>query len=427
MKNVIEELRWRGMVHTLIPGTEEQLTKEMTKGYLGIDSTASSMHIGNLASLMILMHLQKFGHKPYLILGGATTRIGDPGGRTEERTLISEEEIIANQKRIELQAKKLLDFDCGENSAEIRDNYSWLKDYNIISFLREVGKHVPLGYMLSKESVKLRLETGISFAEFSYQVLQGYDFYYLNKTEGVKLQVGGSDQWGNLTSGTELIRRKSNNEAFAITTPLITKSDGSKFGKSEGGSIWLDPEMTSPYKFYQFWLNVSDQDAEKLIKIFTFLTQNEIASLVKSHSEAPNQRMLQKTLAKEVTIMIHSEVEYIKAEKASNLLFSKTFMEDLNNIDREIFLSSLEGVPQIEITKSEFNSAKNIIDFLTDSTKNLIFKSKGEARRSIQNNAVSINKVKLQESHKDINFDLLFNKYLLVQNGKKNYYLISIN
>ncbi len=427
MQNFIENLKWRGMIHDMIPGTEEQLMKEMNSGYIGYDSTAPSLHIGNLATIMLLKHFQLAGHKPYAIVGGATTMVGDPGGKKEERQLINEEIINNNLKGIKKQLEKFLDFDCGKNSAEILNNYDWFKEFSFLDFLREAGKHITVGYMINKESVKRRLETGISFAEFSYQLLQGYDFYHLHKTMGVKLQMGGSDQWGNLTTGTELIRRKSGGEAFAITTPLITKADGTKFGKSESGAIWLDPELTSPYKFYQFWLNCADEDVQKLIKVFSLLSKQEIDLLIKEHNLSPHKRLLQKTLAKEVTIRVHSKKEYENSIKASDILFGKNTEEGLSDLDEKTFLDIFEGVPKIEISKSEFTNISNITELLFSFSEGIIFKSKGEARKNIQNGAVSINKIKVLDPNKNMNIKLLKDKYLLIQRGKKNYFIFIIS
>lgn len=426
MKNLIEELRWRGMIHDTTPGLEEELNKEMTGGYIGFDPTAASLHIGNLATIMLLKQLQLAGHKPYALVGGATGMVGDPSGKSAERNLLDEETLRANQEGVKTQLERFLDFDCGENSAEMVNNYDWFKEFGFLQFLREVGKHLTVNYMMAKDSVKKRLETGISFTEFSYQLLQAFDFYHLFKYKNVKLQMGGSDQWGNITSGTELIRRMASGEAYALTCPLITKADGSKFGKSEQGNVWLDPEMTSPYQFYQFWLNAADEDAPKLIRVFTLLGKDEIEDLEKRHNEAPHERLLQKTIAEEVTIRVHGKEEYEKAVSASKILFSKTAVEELKTIDERTLLSAFEGVPQIEVSKNMLDSSTDVTELLSVTTNSEIFKSKGEAKRMIQGGGVSINKNKLTAPDQEVIFDLLQGKYLLVQKGKKNYYLIIV-
>lgn len=426
MKDFIGELKWRGMVHDMTPGTEEQLKKEMTLAYIGFDPSAISLHIGNLATIMLLKHFQLAGHKPVALVGGATGMIGDPSGKSEERKLLDEDTLKRNQEAIKRQLSQFLDFDCGENSAEIVNNYDWFKNIGFLQFLRDAGKHITVNYMMSKDSVKNRLESGISFTEFSYQLLQGYDFFHLFTNKNVKLQMGGSDQWGNITTGTEFIRRKDGGDAFALTTPLVTKSDGTKFGKSEGGNVWLDPELTSPYKFYQFWLNVSDEDAPKLIRVFTLLTKEEIESIEKEHAEAPNMRALQKALAKEITIRVHSEEEYITAKKATELLFGKSTTEDLISLPEKTLLSVFEGVPMAEITKETYNNTSNVTDLLSEKTNGVIFSSKGEARRMISGGGVSINKNKIGSADEQIEYKLLKDKYLLVQKGKKNYYLIKV-
>lgn len=426
MKNFIEELSWRGMVQDMMPGTEEQLSKEITTAYIGFDPTAASLHIGNLAAIMVLKHFQLSGHKPVALVGGATGMIGDPSGKSEERNLLDENVLKTNQEGIEKQLRKFLDFDCGENSAELVNNYDWFKEFSFLEFLRDAGKHITVNYMLAKDSVKKRLETGLSFTEFSYQLLQGFDFYWLYKNKNVKLQMGGSDQWGNITTGTEYIRRKASGEAYALTTPLITKADGTKFGKSEGGNIWLDPEMTSPYKFYQFWLNTSDEDASKLIRVFTLLNKDQIEALEKQHAEAPHLRLLQKEIAREITTRVHSEEEYQKAVKASEILFGKSTTDDLNSLDEKTLLAVFEGVPQVLISRSEFSNISDVTTFLSDATQGSMFTSRGEARRMIQGGGVSINKVKLESPEQPLNFQLLQNKYMLVQKGRRNYYLIII-
>ncbi|HEX8546436.1 MAG TPA: tyrosine--tRNA ligase [Cytophagaceae bacterium] len=425
MINFVEELKWRGMIHDIMPGTEEELLKNITAGYVGFDPTAPSLTIGNLVTIMILVHFQKAGHKPIALVGGATGMIGDPSGKAEERKLLSEDALNFNQEAIKTQLKKFLDFNCGANSAELVNNYDWFKEFGFIGFLRDVGKHLTVNYMMAKDSVKKRLETGLSFTEFSYQLLQGYDYYHLYTNKACKLQMGGSDQWGNITAGTELVRRMGGGEAFALTCPLITKADGTKFGKSESGNVWLDSKLTSPYKFYQFWLNASDEDAIKWIKIFTLLTKEEIEALSAQHNESPHLRILQKALAKDITIRAHSEEDYNTAIKASEILFGKSTTEDLVSLDESTFLSVMEGVPQICISKAELETSANVTDLLSTVTKNLIFSSKGEAKKMISAGGVSVNKVKISSEDKPT-FELLNNKYLLVQKGKKNYFLILI-
>ncbi len=420
--NFVEELKWRGMIHDSMPGTEEQLQKEMTAGYVGIDPTADSLHIGHLVSIMMLKHLQLAGHKPFALVGGATGMIGDPSGKSEERNLLSEDILQHNVASLTRQLGKFLDYNCGPNSAEIINNYDWFKDMPFLDFLREVGKHLTVSYMMAKDSVQKRLETGISYTEFTYQLVQGYDFYYLNQHKNCKLQMGGSDQWGNIVTGTELIRRKAGGEAFALTCPLITKADGGKFGKTESGSIWLDPKKTSPYQFYQFWLNTSDADASKYIRIFTLFNKLEIEAMETEHLLEPHLRILQKALAKDVTTRVHSEADYNAALEASEILFGKGTTETLKNLSEEDLLAVFEGVPQVEINKSELENGINIVDLLTD--KSAIFPSKGEARKMVQGGGIAINKEKIE----DINFmvtsgNLLNGKYILAQKGKKNYYL----
>jgi tyrosyl-tRNA synthetase len=426
MKNYIEELKWRGMVHDVMPGTEEMLNKEMTAGYAGFDPTAASLTIGNLVSVMLLVHLQRAGHKPLALIGGATGMIGDPSGKAEERKFLSEETLRHNQECFKKQLSKFLDFNCGASSAEIVNNYDWFKDFGFLRFLRDVGKHLTVNYMMAKDSVKNRLETGISYTEFSYQLLQGYDFFHLFKEKNCRIQMGGSDQWGNITAGTELIRRMNGGEAFALTSPLITKADGTKFGKSESGNVWLDPEMTSPYKFYQFWLNASDEDAAKWIKIFTLLGQEEIETLIQEHKKEPHLRVLQKALAKDITIRVHSEEEYNTAIKASEILFGKSTTDDLKSINEATLLSVFEGVPQVDLKREEYLNTANVTDLLSISTQSLIFPSKGEARKMIIGGGVSINKHKIESPDQKVEFELLQKKYLLVQKGKKNYYLVRI-
>lgn len=426
MTNFIKELSWRGMIQDVMPGTEEQLTKEATSGYIGFDPTGPSLHIGSLATIMLLVHFQRCGHKPVVLIGGATGMIGDPSGKSEERNLLDEDELRYNQECIKDQLSNFLDFNSGSNAAVMVNNYDWHKNFNLLEFLREAGKHISVNYMMAKDSVKSRLETGLSFTEFTYQLLQGYDYLHLYQKNNVKLQMGGSDQWGNITTGTELIRRKTGGEAFALTTPLVTKSDGSKFGKTEEGNIWLDPELTSPYKFYQFWLNISDEDAEKLIKVFTLLSKEEIDQLVKEHGKNPHLRPLQKAMAKEITIRVHSEEDYNSSVKASQILFGKSTSEDLASVDEKTFLSVFEGVPQTEITQSQLNATDNVTDLLSEATGSVIFSSKGEARRMIKGGGVSINKNKLTTPDQSINFNLLQGQYLLVQKGKKNYFIVKV-
>ena len=426
MIDFIEELKWRGMLHDLMPGTEEQLKKEITAAYIGFDPTASSLHIGNLATIMLLVHFQRAGHKPYALVGGATGMIGDPSGKSEERKLLDEETLRHNQASIKIQLEKFLDFSSIKNSAVMVNNYDWFKDFGFLQFLRDAGKHITVNYMLAKDSVKNRLETGLSFTEFSYQLLQGYDFYHLYSHHHVKLQMGGSDQWGNITTGTEFIRRKANGEAFALTAPLVTKSDGTKFGKSEGGNIWLDPEMTSPYKFYQFWLNCSDEDSRRLIRVFTLLSKEEIDALEQEHAAAPHLRTLQQAIAREVTTRVHSQAEYEKAVKASGILFGKDVTTELEEIDEKTLLQVFEGVPLVEITNSTLQNAATVTDLLSAETNFGIFPSKAEARKMIQGGGVSINKVKVTDAAEKPAYKLLKNKYLLAQKGKKNYYLIKV-
>ncbi len=429
MKNFVEELKWRGMIHDIMPGVEDQLKKGITAGYVGFDPTASSLTIGNLVTIMLLVHFQQCGHKPFALVGGATGMIGDPSGKSEERKFLSEQTLLHNQECIKQQLSKFLDFNSGSNSAELVNNYDWFKGMGFLQFLREAGKHLTVNYMMAKDSVKKRLETGISYTEFSYQLIQGYDYYHLYKEKNCRLQMGGSDQWGNITAGTELIRRliDEKSEAFALTCPLITKADGSKFGKSEGGNIWLDPNLTSPYKFYQFWLNTSDEDATKWIRIFTLLTKEEIENLEQQHAQAPHERLIQKSLAKDITIRVHSQKEYDNAINASDVLFGQASVAILQEIDELTLLSVFEGVPQITITKSHWEANPVVLELLSTISEFNIFPSKGEARKMIQGGGVSINKTKVSGPDQASNeFNLLQNKYLLVQKGKKNYFLIQI-
>ena len=426
--NFVEELKWRGMVHDMMPGTEEQLSKEMTSAYVGIDPTADSLHIGHLVSVMMLKHFQSAGHRPIALVGGATGMIGDPSMKSQERVLIDEDTLRHNQECIKKQLAKFLDFDSdAPNHALLVNNYDWMKDYSFLNFIRDIGKHITVNYMMAKDSVKKRLggeaQHGMSFTEFSYQLLQGYDFLYLYRNNNCRLQMGGSDQWGNITTGTELIRRTDGGEAFALTCPLITKADGKKFGKTETGNVWLDPKRTSPYKFYQFWLNVSDEDAEKYIKIFTMLTQEEIQALVAEQAENPGLRPIQKRLAKEITIMVHSEADYEAAVEVSQILFSNQAQEILHKIDEDTLLSVFEGVPQFEVEKSVIEAGAPLINLLTDNAA--VFASKGEMRKLTQGGGVSVNKEKVADPNMNIDASFLLNgKYLLVQRGKKNYYLI---
>lgn len=423
----VEELRWRGMIHDVMPGTEEQLNKEVTAAYVGIDPTADSLHIGHLVSIMMLKHLQIAGHKPIALIGGATGMIGDPSGKSEERNLLSEETLRHNQECIKKQLVKFLDFDdSNPNHAEMVNNYDWMKNFSFLEFIRDIGKHITVNYMMAKDSVKKRLSgeagEGMSFTEFSYQLVQGYDFLWLYENRNCHLQMGGSDQWGNIVTGTELIRRKLGGEAFALTCPLITKADGGKFGKTETGNVWLDPEKTSPYHFYQFWLNVSDEDAIKYIKIFTLFNKEEVEEMIQKHAEAPHLRLLQKVLAQDITTRVHSEQDYRQAVEASEILFGKGTTEMLKNLDENTLLSVFEGVPQSEVTLSEIENGINIVDFLSEKTG--IFPSKGEARRMLKDGGVMVNKEKVNDATMVNTSILLNNKYVLVQKGKKNYFLV---
>ncbi|MFG6385476.1 MAG: tyrosine--tRNA ligase [Muribaculaceae bacterium] len=426
--NFVEELTWRGMIHQMMPGTEEQLKKEMTTAYLGIDPTADSLHIGHLVGVMMLRHFQRAGHKPIALIGGATGMIGDPSMKSQERKLLDEETLRHNQEAIKKQLSKFLDFDSdAPNAAEMVNNYDWMKNFSFLDFIRDVGKHITVNYMMAKDSVKKRLSgesrEGMSFTEFSYQLCQGYDFLHLYNEKNCRLQLGGSDQWGNITTGTELIRRTVGGEAFALTCPLITKADGGKFGKTESGNVWLDARYTSPYKFYQFWLNVSDADAEKYIKIFTSLTREEIEELVAAQSADPGQRPLQKRLAKEITTMVHSAQEYEAAVEASQILFSNHAAEALHRLDEETLLQVLEGVPTFEVALADIEAGISIADLLVDRAK--VFPSKGELRKMVQGGGVQINKEKIADAYAPASSELLLNgKYILVQKGKKNYNLL---
>ena len=428
-KNFVEELKWRGMLAQMMPGTEELLQKEMVTAYLGTDPTADSLHIGHLVGVMMLRHFQRSGHKPIALIGGATGMIGDPSGKSQERVLIDEPRLRHNQECIKKQLEKFLDFNSkAENAAELVNNYDWMKDFTFLDFIRNVGKLITVNYMMSKDSVKRRFTgengaDGMSFTEFSYQLLQGYDFVYLNSHKNCKLQLGGADQWGNITTGTEMIRKVTGNEAFALTCPLITKADGKKFGKTESGNVWLDKRYTSPYKFYQFWLNVSDEDAEKYIKIFTSLPHEEIDALIQEQKEAPHLRPLQKRLAKEITIMVHSEEDYNAAVEASNILFGNATSDALKKLDEETLLSVFEGVPQFEVSLEEIKQGVKVAELFTE--KAAIFPSKGELRKLVQGGGVSVNKEKLADFDTTIDSaSLLNNKYILVQKGKKNYFLL---
>ena len=431
--NFIEELRWRGMLQDMMPGTEEQLDKEMTAAYIGFDPTAASLHIGNLATIMLLKHLQLCGHKPFALVGGATGMIGDPSGKAAEREFLSEETLRFNQDSIKKQLEKFLDFNSGANSAEMVNNYDWFKDFSFLGFLREAGKHLSVNYMMSKDSVKKRLETGISFTEFSYQLLQGYDFYWLYKNKNVRLQMGGSDQWGNITTGTEIIRRKEGgseeieHRAFALTTPLVTKADGTKFGKSESGNVWLDPEMTTPYQFYQFWLNTADSECSRLLRVFTLYTQQEIENLESEHAEAPHLRIMQKAIAKDVTTRVHSEKHFEIVKAASELLFDKNVIEQFETIDSQV----VKALDLIKIRKEDYQNCANLTDFLATlildaQGEPIIFKSKGDTRKAIQANSVSVNKVKITDPNKALDFGLLRGKYLIINHGKQKVYVVEL-
>ena len=425
MDNFIKELEWRGMIHNVMPGTEELLMKEMTTAYVGIDPTADSLHIGHLVGVMMLTHHQRCGHRPLVVLGGATGMIGDPSFKSEERKLLTIEQIEYNKSCIENQLSKFMDFKSdAPNKAEVLNNYDWTKGWSFLDFIRDIGKHITVNYMMAKDSVKKRLETGLSFTEFSYQLLQGYDFKFLYENYNCRLQMGGSDQWGNITTGTELIRRMLQGEAYALTCPLITKADGGKFGKTEKGNIWLDAEKTSPYAFYQFWLNTSDEDAKKFIKIFTLFSKEEVESMISAHEKEPHLRELQKTLAKDMTIRVHGEKEFNSAIEASEILFGKGTTETLKNLDEKTLLSVFDGVPMFEMDRNSLNEGINIIDLVAEKTN--VLASKSEARRTLKENALSINKTKITEDYICTDSDLLNNKYILIQKGKKNYYLIIV-
>ena len=420
----VEELKWREMIHNISPGTQEKLAKGMGAGYVGFDPTAQSLQLGNLAAIMLLVHFQRAGHKPIALVGGATGMIGDPSGKSEERVLMSVDEIGNNLECFKKQLRHFLDFDCGENSAEMVNNYDWFEEVKFLDFLRDVGKYLTISYMIAKDSVQQRLETGISFTEFSYQLLQAYDFYWLNTNMNCILQLGGSDQWGNITTGTELIRRKSGHEAFALTCPLVTNADGTKFGKSAAGEkIWLDPKMTSPYKFYQFWLNCTDNDAARYLKIFTLLSQEEIASLEKEHASAPHERPMQKALARDVTIRVHSQEDYQSAVDASEMLFGEGTTEALKKLPEKELLEIFDGVPRFKVSKTQLESGVNVVILLAEQAQ--VFSSKGEARRMIQNRGLSVNKVKVTSPEDKVTADSFLNgRYIVVQKGKKNYFIL---
>lgn len=429
-KNFIEELKWRGMIHDSMPGVEEHLQEEMRVAYVGIDPTADSLHIGHLVSVMMLRHFQRAGHQPIALLGGATGMIGDPSGKSQERNLLDEEELQKNQAAIKKQLGKFLDFGAeNKNAALLVNNYDWMKDFSFLEFIRDVGKHITVNYMMAKDSVKKRLTgeegvEGMSFTEFTYQLVQGYDFLHLYNTLGATIQMGGSDQWGNITTGTELIRRIASGKGFAITCPLITKADGTKFGKTEGGNVWLDPQRTSPYRFYQYWLNTSDEDAEKFIKIFTFLSKEEVEELIKSHNGSPHARQLQRKLAEEVTIMVHSEEDLQTAIAASEILFGKSTQEDLKKLSKSDFLDVFEGVPQVTLKRSEITEGLGIIDAL--SAKTGFLESNSQARRELKGNAISVNKEKVKEDYLITEKDLINDTFILLGKGKKNNYLIVV-
>jgi tyrosyl-tRNA synthetase len=420
-KNFIEELKWRGMLHDVMPGTEDELQKGIVRGYIGFDPTADSLGVGNLVQIMTLLHFQQCGHKPMALIGGATGMVGDPSGKSAERNLLDEETLRHNQACQQKQIEKFLDFNCGENSAEMVNNYDWFKSFGFLEFIRDVGKHISVNYMMAKDSVKNRLETGMSFTEFSYQLVQGYDFYFLWKNKDVMLQMGGSDQWGNIVTGTELIRRKDGGQAFALTTPLIKKADGTKFGKTEGGNIWLDPKRTSPYKFYQFWLNASDADVANYIRIFTLKTREEIEALEAEQQLDPSKRPMQKALAKDISCRVHSQADYEAAVAASEILFGKSTDEDLRKLSGETLMEIFEGVPQGNVGADELSAGLSIVDAMV---KSGFMKSNGEARRSLQEGSISVNKVKVDAERVIAAADLLADGLVLLQRGKKNYFLM---
>ena len=428
-ENFVEELRWRGLLHNIMPGTEEQLQKELTTAYIGFDPTADSLHIGSLVQIILLKHFQNSGHKPIALLGGATGMIGDPSGKSAERNLLNEETLKKNIAGVKKTLERFIDFTSKKpNSAELVDNYDWMKKLTFLEFARDIGKHITVNYMMAKDSVKNRINTeskeGMSFTEFTYQLVQGYDFLYLYNNNNCKLQIGGSDQWGNITTGAELIRRKVQGKAFALTTPLVTKADGTKFGKTEGGNIWLDAKRTSPYKFYQYWFNSSDEDAEKYIKIFTFLDQKTIEELIAEHKKAPHLRLLQKRVGEEVTKMTHGDEAYVNAVKASSILFGKSTAEDLKQLDEMTLLDVFEGVPQAEISISDLEKKIDIVSALNE--KSGFLKSNGEARRALKENSISVNKEKVKEGFQLSKEDLIADKFILLQRGKRNYFLLKV-
>ncbi len=424
-QNFVQELTWRGMIHDVMPGTEAQLQKERTAGYIGFDPTADSLHIGNLVQIMTLVHFQRCGHKPIALVGGATGMVGDPSGKSAERNLLSEDILRHNETCVRKQLERFLDFSPGQ--AEMVNNYDWFRNLHFLDFIRDVGKHITVNYMMAKDSVQKRLESGLSFTEFTYQLVQGYDFYWLYKNKGCRLQMGGSDQWGNIVTGTELIRRKDGGEAFALTTPLIKKADGTKFGKTEQGNVWLDAGKTSPYHFYQYWLNTSDEDAGTYIRIFTELNKEAIDGLVAEHAQAPHKRALQQELARQIMVRVHSQADYDTALAASQLLFGNSVTQDLERLDESTLLAVLEGVPTVEISRDALAGAATITDLLSETTQAKIFPSKGEARRMIQGGGVSVNKQRVEDVASRPDYRLLHNRYLLVQKGKKNYYLIVVS
>ena len=424
MENFVEELRWRGMLHDIMPGTEDLLQKERVSGYIGFDPTADSLGVGNLVQIMLLTFFQKFGHRPVVLQGGATGLVGDPSGKSEERNLLSPEDLQNNLEKQKAQLRQFLNFDEGPNAAIMVNNYDWFKDLGFIEFIRDVGKHISVNYMMAKDSVKNRLESGMSFTEFSYQLIQGYDFYHLNRTHNVKLQMGGSDQWGNITTGTELVRRKGGGEAFAMTSPLLTKADGGKFGKSEKGNIWLDPEKTSPYEFYQFWLNAADADAEKFIKVFSLAGRKVIEERIADHKEAPHQRKLQRALAEEITERVHGSAQLNRAQEASDILFGKATEDALRSLDARTLQEIFKGVPQFELSRSELQEGIDVVSFAAEKTD--IFPSKGEARKMIKGNGFSINKTKVNLEKVLHTEDLVADRFIVAQKGKKNYFLINV-
>jgi len=428
MTNFVEELRWRGLLHDIMPDTEAHLLEHATTGYIGFDPTADSLHIGSLVQILILKHFQNAGHKPIALVGGATGMVGDPSGKSAERNLLDEASLQKNIEGVKAQLSRFLDFNATENPAELVNNFDWMKDISLIDFVRDTGKHITVNYMMAKDSVKKRLSSeskvGMSFTEFTYQLFQGYDFYHLYKEMDCKLQMGGSDQWGNITTGTELIRRKAQGKAYAITVPLVTKADGTKFGKTEGGNVWLDANRTSPYKFYQYWLNASDEDAEKYIKIFTFLDKESIEALIVEHRETPHLRLLQKKIGEEVTVMTHGQEAFDNAIKASQILFGKSTSEDLKSLDEQTFLDIFEGVPQASVSKEDIDNGLDMIGALAAKTGFL--NSNGEARRALKENAISVNKEKVKEDFVISSSDIIANAYVLLQRGKKNYFLLKI-